>query len=409
MTASHRNNACTQIPSLRNPARLMPLTAGLVAFALAQPASAESAPTPAQLMDMIQAQQRQLDALKLALEKAQAEAAMAAEKGESGESMAEKVVKSIDIGGVIEVEMTESSTFADADTSDITLAKVELYFDTNPHDYLQTHVQFIYEDDGTETISLDEGYAILGNTEAFPLYLQAGKWAVPFGGFDTFMSTDPVTKDFGETKEAAVLVGATYEGFTLEGYIYNGDTQQTGEGDHIDQFGVSLAYETDVDGVAVSIGGGYISNIADSDGMTTGLGGSATALRSYVPGAEIHASVGYQGFTLLGGYMTALDSFETNEFAFNGQRATPSAWNLEAAYTTEILEKETTFAATVQGTGELLTNGMAETRVGGAVTVGIWDNVAVTAEYLHDEDYDTSEGGTGNDQHTATLKLAVEF
>ena len=30
-------------------------------------------------------------------------------------------------------------------------------------------------------------------------------------------------------------------------------------------------------------------------------------------------------------------------------------------------------------------------------------------EYLHDEDYGTNEGCTGNESHTATLELAVEF
>jgi hypothetical protein len=30
-------------------------------------------------------------------------------------------------------------------------------------------------------------------------------------------------------------------------------------------------------------------------------------------------------------------------------------------------------------------------------------------EYLHDEDYGANEGGTGNESHTATLELAVEF
>ena len=48
---------------------------------------------------------------------------------------------------------------------------------------------------------------------------------MPFGGFDTAMSSDPLTKSLGETKEAAVLIGAHYEGLALEGYTYNGDTQ----------------------------------------------------------------------------------------------------------------------------------------------------------------------------------------
>ncbi len=48
-------------------------------------------------------------------------------------------------------------------------------------------------------------------------------------------------------------------------------------------------------------------------------------------------------------------------------------------------------------------------QVGGAVTVGVMENFAVTLEYLNGEDYDTGEGGTGNHSHTATVELAAEF
>ncbi|MCG8510093.1 MAG: LbtU family siderophore porin, partial [Rhodospirillales bacterium] len=170
-----------------------------------------------------------------------------------------------------------------------------------------------------------------------------------------------------------------------------------------------LGYETEIDGASLAVGGGYIGNIADSDTLTDKLGGNATTLKDYVGGLEAHASVAYEGFTVLGGYMKAAESFESGELAFNGQGAEPVAWNLEAAYTVPLLGKETTFAATVQGTDEALALELPETRYGGAITVGVMKNTAVTAEYLHDEDYGVSDGGTGEDSHTATLKLAVDF
>ena len=107
--------------------------------------------------------------------------------------------------------------------------------------------------------------------------------------------------------------------------------------------------------------------------------------------------------------MTALDSFDSTEVAFNGLGAKPMAWHVDAAYTTEILGKETVFAVTMQGTDEALALSLPETRYGVAVTVGIVENFAVTAEYLHDEDYGTVDGGTGESGTTATLKLAAEF
>ena len=257
--------------------------------------------------------------------------------------------------------------------------------------------------------SFDEAFATLGNPEKYPAYLQAGRWAIPFGGFDTAMSTDPLSKSLGETAESAVLVGLTQNGFTVEGYGYNGDTQQTGEGDNIDQWGLSASYEAELTGATVNIGGGYISNIADSGGLTEGLGDNATTLNNYIAGWEIHGTVNYGAFTVYAGYMSANESFESGELAFNGQGAKPAAWNLEAAYVSEIMGKETTLAATIQGTEEAFALSYPETRIGGAVTIQLMDNASVTAEYIHDEDYGTSQGGTGNSGHTATLKVAAEF
>jgi len=378
-----------------------------MALAVAPEAQAD-APKLADLVKLIEKQQQQINTLRARLEttegKAEQAASAAAEAGSKP-----SFLDTVSVGGVAEVEMTDTKAFSGATSSDIALAKVEFFVDTQPHEYLSTHVQMLYEDDGNENITLDEAFATLGNTEKFPLYLQAGKWAVPFGGFDTAMSSDPLTKNLGEIKEAAILVGAAKDGVALEGFLYNGDTQKSGEGNNIDQYGLSLGYGGEANGVAFNAGVAYLNNMGDSDGLTTGLGTNATAINKYVSGFEGHADVSFSNITLRGGYMTALKSFQAGEIAFNGQGAKPAAWNAEAAYTMEIMGKETTFAATVQGTKEALALGLPETRYGGAITVGLVDHFAITGEFLHDEDYSVSEGGTGNSGHTATLKLAAEY
>ena len=85
------------------------------------------------------------------------------------------------------------------------------------------------------------------------------------------------------------------------------------------------------------------------------------------------------------------------------------AWNLEGAFVTEAFGKETTLAITYQASDEALALSLPETRLGGAITFQVNPNYSATIEYLHDEDYSTSDGGTGSDGHTATLKLAAEF
>lgn len=380
---------------------------GALMLGLVSPAIADE-PKLSDLMTMIEKQQQQINALRKQLQATEGKAEHAASAVQEAAAKS-SFLDSIKVGGVAEVEITSTKSFANADTSDITLSTVEFYIDTQPHEYLTTHVQMLYEDAGSENITLDEAFAVLGNTEKYPLYLQAGKWAMPFGGFDTAMSSDPLTKNIGETKEAAVLIGAQHDGLALEGYIYNGDTQKAGEGNNIDQFGAQLGYGGESGGVAYNVAIGYLNNMVDADGMTTGLGNNTTSISKYVPGFDVHADLTFSGITLRGGYMTALKSFQTGELAFNGQGAQPAAWNVEAAYTMPIMNHETTFAGTVQGTKEALALGLPELRYGGAVSVAIVDHFSVTAEYLHDLDYDVAKGGTGDSGHTATLKLAAEY
>ena len=380
---------------------------GALMFGLVVPANADE-PKLSDLMTLIEKQQQQINALSKQLKATEGKAEQAASAVEevAGKSSFLDTVK---VGGVAEVEITNTESFADADTSDLTLATVEFYIDTKPHDYLTTHVQMLYEDDGDENITLDEAYAVLGNTKKYPLYLQVGKWAMPFGGFDTAMSSDPLTKSLGETKEASVLIGAQHDGLALEGYIFNGDTQKGGRGNHIGQFGAKLGYGGESKSVGYNVAIGYLNNIADTDGITTGLGDNTTSLSKYIPGLDVHGDLTLSGVMFKIGYIRALESFQTAELAFNGQGAQPAAWNFEAAYTMPILNHETTFAGTVQGTEEAFVLGLPELRYGGAVSVAIVDNFSVTAEYLHDIDYDIAEGGTGNSGHTATLKLAAEY
>jgi len=376
------------------------------------PVLAQGAITTDQLLSLIQEQQRQIDELKAALAKTRgtAEAASAEAKDVKQEISKPEFLGSVKFGGLMEVEATNSSDFAGSDSSDIALAKVELYADAKPFEFVSTHLQLLYEDDGDENIVLDEAFATLGDPDKFPLYVQGGKWPMPFGGlFETNMSTDPLTKDFGETREAAVLAGAAWKGFVAEGYVYNGDSRRLAGGESLDQFGANLGYGSEFADGGFNLGVGYINNIADSNGLTDTLGVAATGLADYVPGGEIHGFVTYGAFTVRGAYMKALDPFQPGELAFNGAGAQPAAWYAEFVFGTEFFGRSTIFAATVQGTEEALALGLPHSRYGVAATVEVMPKAWITAEYLRDTDYEIGDGGTGERGHTGTVKLAVEF
>jgi hypothetical protein len=95
--------------------------------------------------------------------------------------------------------------------------------------------------------------------------------------------------------------------------------------------------------------------------------------------------------------------------AFAGSGAEPEAWSLEAGLTFDLLDRETIFSLAWQGTDEARDLELPENRFGAAFRMFFLQNTSLALEYLHDEDYDISDGGTGNDADSATMQVAVEF
>ena len=87
----------------------------------------------------------------------------------------------------------------------------------------------------------------------------------------------------------------------------------------------------------------------------------------------------------------------------------PKAWTAEIGFSTEMQGRSVTIAAGYQATEEALALGLPETRILGAISMGIFDNTTLSLEYSVEEDYETEDGGTGEDAEWAKLQLAVEF
>ena len=108
---------------------------------------------------------------------------------------------------------------------------------------------------------------------------------------------------------------------------------------------------------------------------------------------------------VIGEYVAAMDDIE---FTNNPKLESPSAYNIELGYTFELMGKETTLGVAYQGTdkcGGIL----PETRLVASIGVGLGENVGVALEYAQNDDYDVSDGGTGDEADIFTVQLALEF
>lgn len=324
----------------------------------------------------------------------------------------------VSLSGSIEGDYKLGKEFSGDHYSEFVLDTVELIMDVKVTDWATGKIVIDYDGDDEDRFYLDEAHITLGKTENFPFFLTGGKIYAPFGDFSTNMIQDPLTQQLGEINPKGVIAGYEKNGFTATVFSYNGmneggDPADT-DNDTINGFGASLAYSYEQEDRAFNAGIAWVNNIADSSTITDYLEDNGIySVYDQVPGLALNLGGKYKAFSLTTEYVTALDSFDVTEVAFNAPEiavgAEPSAWNSELAYTTSILDKETVFAVGYQKSWEAVALELPEHRYIASAAIVIFDGTTLAFEYYHDEDYSLSDGGTGNSGNGFTTRLAYEF
>jgi len=313
----------------------------------------------------------------------------------------------------------------DLNQSDLTLTTVELTGEAEVNDWVNVAITFLYED-GTSfegepgqtastegNVNVDEGILTIGNTEKYPLYFSAGAMYLPFGALLTHFPDNPLINlplplILGEIREKAALVGVEHQGFSLCGYIFNGDMDETGQEDQIESYGFDANYSFDDEkGLEILIGASYLSNIADSNTLEEHL----TTVKDYVGGFDCYLHVGYAPFFFDAEYMTATDEFDSTDGITTGAANTPAqpaVWNFELGYNLDWgknLEIALKYAGSDESERQL---GFPETRYGITLNQELFEAVIASLAYLHD-DYETNDIHNRDDRDVVFAQIAIEF
>lgn len=319
---------------------------------------------------------------------------------------AENAFPKIEIGGAVEIEASQNSPYAGNTTSDVVVATAELSASAQINKNVSANITLLYEEDDTP---LEVDVATLTYTPTNSDWaITAGQTFVPFGVFDSNMVSDPFTLDIAETRESAIQLDYESGSFLTSFYMFNGSNKKNaGNDDKIDNFGFNIGYKTD--GLAITAG--YINDIGDTNGIqdtiNSNLGNNNT--QDHVAGFALSAIYETGNINVIAEYITANDTFATTELSFNGQGAEPSALNLEFGYGFEMSGMPASLGIAYQQTDEALGLGLAETRLSAALSIELMENTALAFEYAQDDDYSTTDGGTGQSASTITAQLAIEF
>ncbi|MES0327287.1 MAG: LbtU family siderophore porin [Gammaproteobacteria bacterium] len=342
----------------------------------------------------------------------------------------------VEVAGAVEVEINSGKDHTAAKGSDIALATVELAFDAKINDKVSAHILMLHEDDSTESPTIDEGIITISNgkdaskylaqehhrpgsptrqsaaSKGMFVYLNAGRMYVPFGNFESNMISDPLTLEIAETQEAAVQVGFETHGFQASVYAFNGEADQTGvDKDVIDDFGISLSFAMKFGSFELDLGADYINNMAETDTFQEVIIAGPVVVQEHTAGIAAHAIINVGAFTLIAEHVTASDDFNTIDLQFNGAKASPSASNIEIAYTMGIGGQDVTVAVAQQSTADIDVAGIGlpESRSMLSVSTTVANDVGLKIEFSNASDYETADGGSGESGGMLTAQLAVEF
>ena len=320
----------------------------------------------------------------------------------------------IDLSGKVEAQAIYTRPFTGRRNSDIDVTAAEFDVSARVTSWAGAYIAMTYDNSQTvpqrtanSHLFVNKAFVTAGDLDQFPMYVTMGQAYPPFGLYSTSMVSAPLTQLLARTKARYIQLGyANPNGQGLNGavYAFRGNSATVVPSNRINQTGVNVGYKYSQDNFKVSVGGGVISNIADSDGMQA-TGGSATTvlgmpaftgfgsstkneqLVHQIPAADLHAELGYGSFGLLGEYIASTRAFDTLDMMFNGHGAKPQALHLEGTYNFHVFPVPASLSIGYQQTMQSLALLLPERRYIAAINTSLFRSTIQTLEFRHDINY----------------------
>ena len=305
-------------------------------------------------------------------------------------------VNGLEIGGAVEVEAVREKPSGESDTSSASVATAEVAIAAQVNDWVGSELVLAYDGDA-EKVDVDTATVTFSGEG--PFAVTAGKLTLPFGVYETNLVSDPLTLEFAETADIALVAEMSSGAFN--GSIFG----LHGSGDDLDNFGVAAGFALeDLDlPVPASLGGNFsyireilsdsvIENVIDAE-LSTGLSGWAASV-----------TVGFGDASLSGEYVASLDRVTSSK---------PTSRAVEAAYGLDVLGTPLTvalgYSTTSKAVGEGFDLGLPESRFLAGLAIELTQQVGLALEWRRDRHYSIAAGGTGGRDTALTGVLSLEF
>lgn len=280
---------------------------------------------------------------------------------------------------------------------------------------------------------IDEAYITLGDFTQTPFYATVGREYVPFGHYVKNELTPAATTYLTETQATAADVGFVtpfynasnvYGSFyildglheTNANYATNGGTSPN----RLANFGADLGINKKDQTFGYSAGVSYLQNMADINTITnviTGFGmGSCNVSGGYatnIPALSGYAGANYGPFNAEVDGVSALRNFSTADLGYveNGtlMGALPAAINAKAGYNFSTLGHDSEVYFRYDHSWESVALALPQNQYLGAYNIDLAKNTSMEFQVMYNDDYSTSNGGTGKGSVEGAARLSVLF
>lgn len=335
----------------------------------------------------------------------------------------------LQLSGSVQGQLTSIGGFGTKATDGMNLSTAELDMNAIASDWATAFMSMDFNGSPTSTgnrapnstIYLGRGFVTLGNLNKYPVYFSGGLMYAPFGRYSNGMVSTPLTLSMGKIRTPMALLGFSLDnGLFGSVYGYSG-SQTSGSSDVFKQAGVNAGFKNTFGSKGhYSVGAGWVSNIADSEGQqNTGLGVSAGKFSGFavqqtgqsssnndlvhrVGAIDGHGQVVYGRVSLIGEYLGAVRRYSTNDLTYNAvggvaKGAEPQAMHAEIDYMLPFVAKKygTSVGFAYGHTWQALALNLPENSYTTFLNTSIWRETTESLEYRHDTDYTTSVTGTG--------------
>jgi hypothetical protein len=336
--------------------------------------------------------------------------------GMTATAQAEQKLPQITVSGLIEGVIANTTFDSGNDkenTSDIAAATAYFSLDGKVNEQVSGFLSFLYEE-GVTDFGVDEAYIRMTDASG-ALSVQVGQQYIPYGFYDSHMVNDPFTFDFADTLDSALVGTFESNGLLASAYLFNGNSTDSNQTrDSANDYGLRVGYYSDNFGYGVD----YISAATEAYGIDlTGLDADPTdsdefKLSERKAGYGVHAYASMNGSTLYAAYM-AHEKYEAADIKnADNSEAQPETWYIEVAqdlgeFGVALSYNQNSETGFLFG-GDTPTDGIEE-RVSVAGFTQVANAVDLTLELFQIEDFEKSEGGSGETGRGVALEFALPF